>query len=264
MILDQIIAAKQQQLQLEMETTPQADLMTQLDEIEYCPTSFRHALLGQEKLAIIAEVKKASPSKGVIKVDFNPVAIAQEYAQNQVAAISVLTESQFFLGSNAYLREIRSSVRLPLLRKDFIIHPYQVYQSRLLGADCILLIVAVLQKQRLQELLQLAKSIALQCLVEVHNHRELMVALECQAEMIGINNRNLQTFVTELQTTEQLMQEMPKNQVVVSESGIHTLKDLMYLQSIGVHGVLIGESLMRSPSITHKLMELRGENIGES
>lgn len=210
-------------------------------------------------LGIIAEVKQASPSKGIICQDFDPSAIAKEYAANKAAGISVLTEPKYFLGKDEYLTEIGAVVSLPILRKDFIIDPYQILEAKLLGADCILLIAAVLSLGELVDFIKLAKELKLQCLVEVHNQTELDMALEAGADFVGINNRNLHTFETNLEVTLELASFIPKDIVVISESGVHTCSDMELLEAAGVDGVLIGESLMRAADISQKFRELRGE-----
>lgn len=195
----------------------------------------------------------------MIRQDFDPLAIAREYEANGAAAISVLTEPEYFLGRDEYLTEISADTAIPVLRKDFIIDPYQIVQSKLLGADCILLIAAVLSDSELASFLKLAGELDLQCLVEVHSREELERVLKTDADLIGINNRNLHTFETNLQTTLDLAPLIPEDKVVISESGIHTGADLLLLKDAGVDGVLIGESLMRAPDIALKLKELRGE-----
>lgn len=219
----------------------------------------KQAVTRGEGLGIIAEVKQASPSKGMIRRDFDPLAIAREYEANGAAAISVLTEPEYFFGRDEHLTEISADTAIPVLRKDFIIDPYQIVQSKLLGADCILLIAAVLSDSELASFLKLAGELDLQCLVEVHSREELERVLKTDADLIGINNRNLHTFETNLQTTLDLAPLIPEDKVVISESGIHTSADLLLLKDAGVDGVLIGESLMRAPDIALKLKELRGE-----
>lgn len=265
MILDHIIAAKLEQLVQEKQVTPLASLVSQLEN-SFLPTpySFIAAIRQNPGLAIIAEVKKASPSKGLIREEFEPVLIAKEYARQQVAAISVLTETKYFQGSAEYLQAIRQAVSLPLLCKDFIVDPYQVYQARLLGADCILLIVAALSTKQLKHLYQLARNLGLDCLVEVHNLEELKIALDIGADLIGINNRDLKTFNVSLSVTENLIEHIPPQKTVISESGIHTREDFGRLEKLAVDGVLIGESLMRAPSIAAKLLELTGGFDGAS
>lgn len=210
------------------------------------------------RTAIIAEVKKGSPSKGVIRADFNPLTIASVYAENGASCISVLTDEHFFLGKLAFLTEIRKMVNIPLLRKDFIFDPYQVYEARGAGADAILLIAAMLDLSRLKELGSLARELGLDVLLEVHDREELESALETDCRLIGINNRSLRTFVTDLATTEQLAPFVPADRLIVAESGINTRAEIDRLQRAGAKAFLIGESLMREPDMGAKLRELLG------
>jgi len=205
---------------------------------------------------IIAEVKKASPSRGVIRKNFDPVEIARTYEANGAAAISVLTDEKHFQGSLDYLRQIKEEVSLPILRKDFIIDEYQVYESRAAGADAILLIAAVLTGEQLRALLNLCALIDLGALVEVHNEEELHSALGAGAKLIGINNRDLKTFKTDLKTTIELAPKASNDVVIVAESGIHTCEDIAKLKASGASAFLIGEALMKEPDIGSKLREL--------
>jgi indole-3-glycerol phosphate synthase len=200
---------------------------------------------GEGKLALIAEVKKASPSAGVIVESFDPVAVATNYARAGVEAISVLTDERFFQGHLSYLEMIRGAVPQPLLRKDFILDPLQIMEAAVAGADAILLIVAALKQDQLNSLLETAATYQLDALVEVHTLSELDRALESAAQIIGINNRNLATFEVDLSVTEELSEEVPKEIVLVSESGIRTAEDLARIKACGVDAVLIGEALMR-------------------
>jgi indole-3-glycerol phosphate synthase len=194
-------------------------------------------------------VKKKSPSKGIIREDFHPVSIAETYVENGAAAISVLTDKHFFAGELDYLRAIRDAVNVPLLRKDFTIDPYHIYQARLAGADAILLIVAALTAAELRKFMDVADSLSLASLVEVHTPEELTIALDVDAQIIGINNRDLHTFHTDIATTFRLRDTIPADKIVVSESGIYSRDDVMKLREAGVHAMLVGESLMRSPDI---------------
>ncbi len=207
--------------------------------------------------AVIAEVKKASPSAGVIRPDFDPESIARSYQAAGASAISVLTNEKFFQGSLAYLREVKKAVTLPVLRKDFIIDEYQIYEARVAGADAVLLIVSALESDELAHLMNRAAEIDLDCLVEVHDEAEMAVAVEVGAPVIGINNRNLQTFEVSLDTTQRLLPMIPRAKKV-SESGIHSREDMKRLGSMGVDAVLIGEALMRQDDIEDKLRELIG------
>lgn len=208
-------------------------------------------------ISIIAEVKKASPSKGIIKEDFDPLEIAKEYQQAKVQAISVLTERDYFKGDDEHLVKIRQSCALPILRKDFIIDVWQVYQSRCLGADAVLLIASILSDEELKKFQIVAEILGMQCLVEVHDREELERVLESGARIIGINNRNLKTFEVDIRNTEKLINYIPHDRAVVSESGIKTPEDIKYLKSLGVDAVLIGETFMRASSIKDKVNELR-------
>jgi len=195
--------------------------------------------------AVIAEVKKASPSRGVIRADFDPGAIARSYAAAGAACLSVLTDVDFFQGSNLYLSEARSACRLPVIRKDFIVDPYQVYEARMIGADCILLIVAALEDAQMIELANLAGELGMDVLVEVHDIDELERALQTDCELIGVNNRNLRTFEVSLDTTLALKDAVPRDRVLVTESGIATPADVALMRGAGVDTFLIGETFMR-------------------
>jgi indole-3-glycerol phosphate synthase len=201
-------------------------------------------------------VKKASPSAGVIAADFNPLSQAREYARGGAHALSILTDEKYFHGSLAYLRQVREQVELPLLRKDFIVHELQVYESVVAGADAILLIVASLDDGPLRALYDCAKTCQLDVLVEVHDLREMDRALELGADLIGINNRNLKTFQVDLATTEELAEEIPNDAVGVSESGIRTVEDVRRVRAAGISAVLVGETLMRAKNVPEKLREL--------
>jgi indole-3-glycerol phosphate synthase len=209
--------------------------------------------------AVIAEVKKGSPSKGIIRADFDPVAIARTYEENGACCLSVLTDEHFFFGHLDFLAEIRNAVRMPLLRKDFIFDAYQIYEARAAGADAILLIAAVLDLGCLQEFHALAGELSLDVLLEVHDERELDMALATDCPLVGINNRNLHTFVTDLGTTERLCARMPSDRFAVAESGINSRTDVVRLHGAGARAFLVGESLMREQDFGGKLRELRGE-----
>lgn len=223
------------------------------------PRSFVYAL--QRKIqagqaAVIAEIKKASPSKGVMRENFNPAEIAASYEKGGAACLSVLTDVDFFQGSDAYLKQAREMCALPVLRKEFIIDPYQVYEARGMGADCILLIVACLTDEQLKELSDLAIKLEMDVLVEVHDEEELDRALLLNLPMIGINNRNLRTFETSLQTTLDLLNKIPEDCIVVTESGIHTKEDVALMQQHHVNAFLVGEAFMRADEPGEKLAEL--------
>ncbi len=223
------------------------------------PHRFRDSLVS-DNMAIIAEVKKASPSKGVICEHFYPLFFAKQYEQGGAAAISVLTEELYFQGHLNYLYEISEFIGLPTLRKDFIVDEYQIYEAVNHSASAILLIVAALDPQQISELLQLAGSMNLDALVEVHDEKELEIAVKADASIIGVNNRNLETFETTLETSKRLSDMMPKETIRVSESGIFTREDIVMLQEAGFNAALIGESLMKKPDKESFLNELKGIN----
>ena len=202
--------------------------------------------ISRKETAVIAEVKKASPSKGVIREDFNPEWIAKSYEQGGASCLSVLTDVDFFQGADAFLQQARAATSLPVIRKDFIVDEYQVLESRALGADCILLIVAALDKQQLTDLNQQAKALGLDVLVEVHDEKELELALELPNKLVGINNRNLHTFDVSLETTFNLLSKIPDDKLVITESGILTKDDVRAMTNRGAYGFLVGESFMRA------------------
>ena len=218
--------------------------------------SFYQAL-AKEGLSIIGEVKKASPSKGIIAEDFPYLQIAKDYEAAGIDAISCLTEPKYFLGKDQYLQEIAQAVSVPVLRKDFLIDPYQIYQAKLLGAKAILLIVSLLGERELKEFLGIAGKLGLDALVECHDEEEIRCALSVGAEIIGVNNRNLKTFSVNLENSLSLRNLVPKGQLFVAESGMSKAEELRLLEEAGVDGVLIGESLMRAESKKEKLQELR-------
>jgi len=206
--------------------------------------------------AVIAEIKKASPSRGVLREQFEPAAIATGYEQSGAACLSVLTDVDYFQGADEYLQQARAACSLPVLRKDFVIDPYQVYEARVLGADCILLIVAALDDIMLQELLQLAGHLQMDALVEVHDAQEMGRALALPAPLIGVNNRNLRTFETSLETPLELIKDFPEDRLLVTESGIHTRGDVAAMRRSGVHTFLVGETFMKADEPGEKLAEL--------
>ncbi len=220
---------------------------------------FVHAIenkIRQGQAAVIAEVKKASPSKGLLRENFHPAEIANSYENGGAACLSVLTDADFFQGSEEYLKQAREACNIPVLRKDFIIDPYQVYEARAIGADCILLIVAALGDVLLVELSQLAHHLGMDVLVEVHDAQELERALDLPLKLIGINNRNLRTFETSLQTTIDLLADIPDGKVVVTESGIHSAEDVKLMRDHKVNAFLVGEAFMRAPEPGQALSSL--------
>lgn len=215
-----------------------------------------HQRIDQGESAVIAEIKKASPSKGVLRENFDAVAIAKSYEQGGAACLSVLTDIDFFQGADDYLQQARQACALPVLRKDFTIDPYQVYEARVLGADCILLIVAALEDEQLSDLLQLATSLKMDVLVEVHDANEMQRALATPAVLIGVNNRNLRTFKTSLDTTLEMLSGFPNDRLLVTESGIHAHADVKHMREHGVHAFLVGEAFMKAEEPGEKLAEL--------
>ncbi len=258
MFLDRIVATKQQEVeQLKARMPRLTDWEQSLRDVRPC-RGFEHALTKGRKrnIGLIAEVKKASPSKGLIREDFEPVALARTYEQAQADCISVLTDRQYFQGANEYLTAVSEAVAVPLLRKDFIIDTAQIYEARAIGADAILLIAAILTKQQMADYLREARALGMDVLVEVHDSAELEQVLELDTTLIGINNRDLRTFHTDLRTTEQLIGQIRKQVTVVSESGISEPKDIQYVQEVGAQAVLIGEHFMRQPEVGQAVRQL--------
>jgi indole-3-glycerol phosphate synthase len=254
-ILDKILATKRADLRRVQEACPLAELQRVASNAP-APRDLRAALTKTEQIAIIAEVKKASPSAGVIRADFDPVSIAAIYEKHGAAAISVLTEESYFQGSTEYLKAIRRACGVPLLRKDFIFDPYQLVEARANGADAVLLIAEVLDQPTLVSLVAEAGRLGMQALVEIHDGENLNRALDSGSRLIGINNRDLRTFETRLTHTLDLMPRIPAGNCIVSESGISSRQDLLKLKEAGVQAVLVGETLMRADDIGAKLDEL--------
>jgi indole-3-glycerol phosphate synthase len=245
-ILQKILARKAEEVAERRSRTPLEELRRSAEEAG-APRGFVRALRSRVEngaAAVIAEIKKASPSKGVMRPDFRPADIARSYAGHGAACLSVLTDRDFFQGSEAYLQEARSACSLPVLRKDFMIDPYQVFEARAIGADCILLIVAALCDGTMRELSDVAIDLGMDVLVEVHDASELERALRLDLPLIGINNRNLRTFETRLDTTLDLLERIPPGRLVVTESGIHTPEDVSLMRRHGVHTFLVGEAFM--------------------
>ena len=248
-ILAEIVAEKRREV---------AHLRPAVASVRKDDRDFTGVLLRQNGMALIAEVKKASPSAGIICADFDPVKIAREYEAAGATALSVLTDEKFFPGRLEYLRLIRQAVQLPLLRKDFIIDERQLHETAAAGADAVLLIVAILDDAQLKDYQTLAGELQLAALVEVHDDRELDRALNADAEIIGINNRDLKTFRTDLATTEKLAARIPTGKIIVAESGINNRADVQRVAGAGARAILVGESLMRSRDIASKVQELLG------
>ena len=257
-ILEQILVTKAEEIQQRRAQISLAELKQR--NLEAPQTKgFVSALqqrASQQQAGIIAEIKKASPSKGVIRADFDPVAIAQSYASAGATCLSVLTDEQYFQGHDNFLVQVGQAVSLPLLRKDFTIDEYQVYEARAIGADCILLIVSALSAEQLNQLHTLAASLELDVLVEVHDAAELETALALKPKLIGINNRNLKTFTTELKTTIDLLPQIPSDVTVVTESGISRIEDVKLMQQHEVFCFLVGEAFMRADNPGDELSKL--------
>lgn len=264
MFLNRIVETKKAEVELLAKTFDLTKAEEQIAQLPPC-RGFEQALTVNKRhreLALIAEVKKASPSKGLIREDFHPVELAQSYEAAGADCLSILTDEQYFQGSNDYLKSIAQAVKLPLLRKDFIIDYRQIYEARLIGADCILLIVAILTDEQISEFHDLAKKLGMDVLVEVHDATELNRVLQLnKATLIGINNRNLHTFETNLQTTEQLITMMPDHVIKISESGILSDADYEYVKSVGAQGLLIGEHFMRQGDVGQAINSLMGKEV---
>lgn len=263
-ILNKIIAVKHQEIAAAQKRVPLAAMRADA-ESRVLTRDFEGALrrkIASGQTAVIAEIKKASPSKGVLRQDFIPADIAQSYAEGDgktsAACLSVLTDRQFFQGQPDYLKQARASCDLPVLRKDFMVDPYQIYESRVMGADCILLIAACLDDARMTELEAIARSLDMAVLVEVHDAAELERALRLKTRLIGINNRNLHSFEVSLQTSLQLLKDLPSDRLLVTESGIQTRADVHTLRDAGVQAFLVGEAFMRAPDPGLALADLFG------
>jgi indole-3-glycerol phosphate synthase len=258
-ILKKIVAHKLDEVATAKSTRPIGELKAYVAGLGYVPRGFERHLreaAASGRTAIIAEVKKGSPSKGVICTDFDPLKIARIYQDNGATCLSVLTDEKFFMGHLRYLALISGTVSLPLLRKDFICDPYQIFEARAAGADAILLIAAMLDLNRLREFHDVAKEIHLDVLLEVHDEAEMETALETDCRLIGVNNRNLRTFATDLGTTDRLARMMPPDRLLVAESGINSRADIVRLKADGAEAFLIGETMMREEDIGAKLREL--------
>lgn len=257
-VLKKILRRKKEEVAERSQSCNLQELRKKLEAVEP-PRGFLAAIqsaLAKHQPAIIAEIKKASPSKGVIREQFDAEQIARSYQNGGATCLSVLTDHDFFQGSEIYLAQAKQACNLPVLRKDFIIDPYQVYEARAIGADCILLIVAALDDAVLGELAQLATHLQLDVLVEVHDAEELQRALQLPVPLIGINNRNLRTFETSLDTTLQLLDSVPADRIVVTESAIHSREDVATMREHGVNVFLVGEAFMRAAEPGDKLREL--------
>lgn len=257
-ILKKIVARKAEEIRERLQHATLSSVVAQAENADK-PRGFVQALnsrIAAGSAAVIAEIKKASPSKGLLRENFVPSEIARSYAGGGAACLSVLTDIDFFQGADDYLQQARAACDLPVLRKDFMIDEYQVYEARALGADCILLIVACLADKQMKALADLALSLGMDVLVEVHDAAELERALALDLPMIGINNRNLRTFETRLETTWELLDRIPADKLVVTESGIHTVDDVKSMRDRDVHGFLVGEAFMRADDPGARLAEL--------
>ncbi len=258
-ILRRILATKEREVAEARAQLPLARLEQQARQRGDAPRGFATALrrsIAEGRAAVIAEVKKASPSKGLLRADFDPAAIASSYAAHGASCLSVLTDREYFQGSPQFLREARAACALPVLRKDFLIDPYQVFEAAAMGADCVLLIVAALDDARLAELEDCASRLQLDVLVEVHDGDELERALRLRTPLLGINNRDLRSFETRLETTLDLLPRIPASRLVITESGIATPADVARMRARGVHAFLVGEALMRRANPGVALREL--------
>ncbi len=260
-ILDEIIAYKRRVVAEAKQRISHGELQKQWDLVRE-PVSLIENLTAGEDIALIAEIKKASPSKGVIREDFDPVEIGRVYEKNGAAAISVLTDVKYFQGSDDSLKAVSEAVELPVLRKDFVVDPYQIHEARTIGASAVLLIVSALSQRDLAGMLAVCRESKLGALVEVHTREEARMALDAGAELLGVNNRDLKTFKTDLRTTFDLMEHLPDELVTVSESGIETRDQVVRLREAGVDAVLVGEHLMRHPDVGRKLRALLGKEGG--
>ena len=256
-VLKQIVAKKSEQLVQRKQEFSEESLRAKIETLDP-PRPFAKSINKPRFISLIAEIKKASPSRGIIRQDFNPCEIAMIYKESGVQAISVLTCQDYFLGDINYIGQINSIVNLPILRKDFIIQPYQIYESRAFGCDALLLISQLLSQDTLSEFIDLAKSLGLDCLVEVHTEKDLKKALKVKATLIGINNRNLKTLQIDFKTTERLYPLIPKERQVVVESGIKSYQDILFLKVLGVGAVLIGEAFMETSDIKAKIRQIMG------
>jgi indole-3-glycerol phosphate synthase len=256
-MLKKIIDHKRTEIEESKNSLPLSEIKEKLKGNLENPRDFKRALTDNQKdVRVIAEIKKASPSKGVIRSDFNPVEIAKVYDEHGASAISVLTDKKFFMGDLKYINNVKQIVNLPILRKDFIIDPYQIYETRLNGGDAVLLIVSLLDDQELKDFYSLSCEMGMECLVEVHDDRETERALKSDCSIIGINNRDLKTFKTDIKTTLRLIEMIPDEKIVVSESGIEKSEDIKLLKDAGVDAFLIGEAFMKEKNIANKFNEV--------
>lgn len=256
-VLKDIVAKKKERLVLAMQQLSLEDLKAKLTGLP-APRPFKEAISKSKQISLIAEIKQSSPSKGLIRQNFNLQEIAQAYQEAGAQAVSVLTEEDFFGGNPAYINEVKAIFTGPVLRKDFILESYQVYESRYLGADAILLIADLLTKDKLVEFMQIADGLGLDYIVEVHDEKELKKVLSLKVPIVGINNRNLRTLEVDFKTTEKLFTLIPKDKIVVVESGIKSSQDILFLKILGASAVLVGTAFMESADIKAKVEEVMG------
>lgn len=261
MILDDILTQKQKDLE-ELKTRLPLSRLQKIAEARttFVRRNFKHALQSTKKINIIAELKKASPSEGVLRDDFQPMRLAETYQIAGASALSVLTEPHFFMGRTSYLKTVRQVTSIPILRKDFIFDKYQIYETAILEADAYLLISSLLSEEQLRDFIILGKSLGMDSLVEVHSEEDLHKALAAHAEIIGINNRNLRTLEVNPLNSERLIPHIPAGKVIVAESGIKTHDEILRYKSLGTHAFLIGSTLMKSPDIAHTMHQLLGKH----
>ena len=255
MILSKIINEKRKEIEKAREAMPEDKLKAAAKKI-YIKSPFKKAISRPHHINLIAELKKASPTKGIIRGNFNPLQIALTCQAQGASALSVLTDERFFAGNLKILKELKQKVTLPLLRKDFIIDEYQIYESLCNGADAILLIADILSAEELSNFLKITKELGMEALVEVHNEEDVEKAIKTGAAIVGINNRDLHTFKVDLSVTQRLIRMLPENKIKVSESGIKTYEDVMFLKSLGVDAVLIGEAFMGSTDIAQAMRDI--------
>ena len=255
MILSRILEEKRRVVETAKRSKSQDELVKEASHL-YIKSAFKRNISRPHHVNLIAEIKKASPSKGILRGDFNPSKIAVTYQANGASAISVLTDERFFAGKLEYIKLVKERVTLPVLRKDFIIDEYQIYETAASGADAMLLIAELLSKDEMKRFYGIATGLGLDVLVEAHNEEDLDKAIAIDAEIIGINNRDLHSFKVDLGVTQKLIRHIPPNKVIVAESGIKTYEDMMFLKSLGVNAVLIGEAFMEAEDIGAKMREL--------
>lgn len=258
MILSRILEEKRREIEKAQANVSFSEMKKKAESV-YIKSSFKRNISRKGHINLIAELKKSSPLKGIIRHDFDPIKIALTYHAAGASALSILTDERFFDGKLEYLKMVKDRVTLPVLRKDFIIDEYQVYESAAYGADALLLIAHILTQEELKRYHTIAKDLGMDVLVEVHNAEEVEKALSSHASIIGINNRDLTNFDVDISVTQQLIRMIPENKVIVSESGIESYEEIMFLKSLGVNAVLIGETLMRAENIGEKVRELMRE-----